>query len=131
MPSSRLFVSIALAAFLACATPTGGCSCSPPNYQIHFVGFVTNTGGAVVGARVKASVFDVDCHSAPGSVAYLAPDGSLTDSTGHYRSELQTSFADTLCARLVARTASDSSVRDSVSVRIPSADTVRVDLTFP
>jgi len=127
----RLITILAVVGLLACVTPTGGCACSPPTFQIHFVGFVTNDGGPVLGSSVTASVLDTDCQSRAGALSYLAPNGSLVDSTGHYRFELQTWRPDTLCARLVARSASDSSVRDNVLVSIPPTDTVRVDFTLP
>jgi hypothetical protein len=131
MTPRQAITSVLFAIVLACGTPTGGCSCSPPDYQIHFVGFVMNSQGPVTGAQVTASVLDTDCQSTPGALVYLAPNGAVADSTGHYRFELQTWRPDTLCARLVARAATDSTVRDSVSVPIPPADTVRVDFSLP
>ena len=80
---------------------------------------------------MTASVLDADCQSKAVALTYLAPNGSVVDSTGHYRFELQTWRPDTLCARVVARNAVDSVVRDSVSVPIPPVDTVRVDFTLP
>ena len=127
----RAVTAILFVILLACGTPTGGCSCSPLTYQIHFVGFVTKNQAPVTGTRVTASVLDTDCQSTAGALAYLAPNGAVIDSTGHYRFELQTWRPDTLCARLVARAGTDSAVRDSVRVQIPSVDTVRVDFTLP
>ena len=129
MPSKQVLLVLGVIAFLACGTPTGGCSCQSFTYQSHFVGFVTASAGPVSGTRVTASVYARDCRSTAGSLSYLAANGALTDSLGRYRFEFQTSRADTLCARLVAHTASDSSVRDSVAVQIPP-DTVRVDFAF-
>ena len=124
--AAALFVIV-----LACGTPTSTCGCSPLTYQIHFVGFVTSPQGSASGARVLASVRDTDCQSVAGAVAYLAPNGALVDSAGHYRFELQTWRPDTLCARIVARASADSAVRDSVPVPIPSSDTIRIDLALP
>jgi len=80
----RAVTAILFVILLACGTPTGGCSCSPLTYQIHFVGFVTKNQAPVTGTRVTASVLDTDCQSTAGALAYLAPNGAVIDSTGHY-----------------------------------------------
>ena len=85
---------------------------------------------------MTASVLDTDCRSKAVALQYLAVNGSVVDSTGRYRFALYTHRPDTLCARLVARAGTDSTVRDSVSVPIPTLefaveDTVRVDFVLP
>ena len=122
---------VGLVLILACGAPTGGCGCTPFEYSTYFVGFVTKNTMPATGTRVTASVFETDCRSRAASVVYLAPFGAVVDSGGHYRFNLRTAVRDTLCARIVARSATDSVVRDSVSVLMGTVDTVRTDLTFP
>lgn len=123
--------AVALLLFLACATPTDSCGCSPREYQVHFVGFVMQGVDPATGAQVTAAVFDTDCQSKATAVSYLAVNGSAVDASGRYRFEVSTWRADTLCARVVARLEADSAVRKDVPVPIPSTDTVRVDLQLP
>jgi len=118
-------------ALLACGTPTGGCSCSPPrNYEATLVGVVISGNGPVVDAEVTAAIFSADCQAASREPVY-AQRHDTVDSNGHYRFFLQTRRPDTLCARLVAHAGTDSVVRDQVPVITPGTDSVHVDFLFP
>lgn len=131
MTSKFRIITLSSVVLLACATPNDTCGCSPLTFQTHFVGFVADGNGPVGGARVTASIFMEDCQAAATTVVYLAHNGAVVDSAGRYRFELRLWRPDTLCARLVARAASDSFVRDTVPVIVLGGDSVRVDFTFP
>jgi hypothetical protein len=123
--------TVAFAAVLACGTPTGGCGCSPvPPVETHLVGLVTNGNGPVTDAQVTARVFPEDCPSV-GNTRVYAHREAVVDAAGHFDFQLETRQPDTLCARLVARSASDSIVRDSVRVFVLGNDSTRVDFVFP
>lgn len=83
MSLKQAALTLAITVAIACASPTGGCGCSPTR--------------------------------------------------GHYAFSLALMTPDTLCLRLVARSATDSAVRDKVSVplMLPPIDTVQVDFVLP
>jgi len=131
MSSKSAIITLTFVALLACGAPTGGCSCSPRPPHTDFVGFVTGSNGPVNGARVTESVFTRDCQSPAPADVYVQSSGAVADATGHYGLALSTDRPDTLCARLVAQTSTDSVVRDSILVQVFMQDSLRVDFHFP
>jgi hypothetical protein len=113
-------------------TPTGGCGCTPAPFDAGVVGFVQTSVGAPADAVVTAAVRDKLCKSPAAAVEIFPDTGARTTSLGRYHVELIAWRPDTICARLVARSGADSSVRDSLVVALTRGfDTVRIDLALP
>ena len=130
MTSKFAILTVASVALLSCGAPTDGCGCEPhPPYRGYVVGFVTKGNSPVVDARVSALIWGT-CQD-PGYEQVQGRLGTQGDTAGHYRFELASRRADTICAQLVAYAGSDSIVRDPISVITGRDDSVRIDFAFP
>jgi len=121
-----------VAVIAACMTPTGGCGCTPRAYSVHFVGFVLDSTGAPLSATVTASYRDRSCAAGLPPLQVLTDGNGATNADGRYRLGALIFQPDTVCARVVARSAAgtDSSVRDNLVVGITGYDTLRMDFSL-
>ena len=131
---SRKFwiITSGIVALLACSSAIDSCGCSPaPFFEKHLVGFVKSGNSPVTSARVSAVFLASDCNG-PKPTSTDGDTEDVVDQTGHYQINLGGYAPDTLCARLAARSGSDSLVRDSVEVIMSTRrDSVQVNFTFP